>query len=132
MKSMFIDLIATSFLVRRWRPRLTLPNAPLPSILPILYNSSCVFGGLLYFLKQSYMSYLINATSFDLGLSYITAPFSMFLRIYCVVDCLLVRLTAVGRVFIDSSIIMSKSRTRSIELSFGESICCITFFILFC
>jgi len=36
MKSMLIDLMATSFLVNRCSPKLTFPKAPLPSILPIL------------------------------------------------------------------------------------------------
>ena len=85
MKSMLIDLMATSFLVSLCRPRLTLPKAPLPSILPILYSSSWVFGGLLYFEKQSTMSCLMRQTSFDLGLSWETLCCLMFCIIYLVV-----------------------------------------------
>lgn len=67
MYSILIDLIATSFLVSLCNPMLTFPNAPFPSIFPILYSSSCVLGGFPYLSKHSLISVLIRVTSLALG-----------------------------------------------------------------
>lgn len=71
--SFCIDLIATSLLVSLCKPILTLPKAPFPSILPILYSSTYVFGAFPYLVKHSLINETINVISFFLG-DYLVCP----------------------------------------------------------
>lgn len=62
MKVLFIDFKATNLEESLWMAKLTLPKAPLPITLPILYHSTCVSGALPVLSKAILICFYIFAT----------------------------------------------------------------------